>query len=190
MNTEYRALTSLAGRFPVPEVVSQEPGVLVTGFVDGRHGQDLIDLGYARQVLQECGRVLRQLHSLDARLLDQHAAGDTVIQHGDFGPNNVLLNIGPLQVAAVLDWEFSRAGHAITDVAWCEWIVRMHHPDAVGALGDFFNAYGAEPAWHERQEEMLRRCRVLGEFSRRWDPEGNGVRVWQERAEIVSAWTG
>ena len=48
---EYRALTALAGVFPVPPLIASEPGVLVMGFVEGAHGQDLIDLGHARSVL-------------------------------------------------------------------------------------------------------------------------------------------
>ena len=187
-DAEYRALTALAGRFPVPGAVSHEPGALVVGFVEGQHGQDRIDLGHAAEVLRECGRVLRLLHSLDPCLLDEYAGADAVIQHGDFGPNNVLFASEPFHVTAVLDWEFSGTGHAIADVAWCEWIVRMHHPDAVPALAHFFDAYGARPTWQERQREMLRRCQALGEFSRRWDSEGPGVRVWQERTEIVASW--
>lgn len=55
----------------------------------------------------------------------------TVIQHGDFGPNNLLLADRGKVVVAVLDCEFSRPGPPIADTAWCEWIVRMHHPGAV-----------------------------------------------------------
>jgi len=34
-----------------------------------------------------------------------------------------------------VDWEWAHAGNPIEDLAWCEWIVRMHHPRDVTALG-------------------------------------------------------
>jgi aminoglycoside phosphotransferase (APT) family kinase protein len=187
-DTERRALTSLAGRIPMPEVITAEPGALVMSFVEGVHGQDLIDLGHAHEVLHACGRILNRLHMLDPSLLDETVARDAVIQHGDFGPNNILLNDQTFGVTAVLDWEFSGVGPAITDIAWCEWIVRMHHPHAVSALPAFFDAYGARPAWNARQAEMLRRCYWLETFSRRWDPAGQAVTVWQQRTAAVASW--
>jgi Ser/Thr protein kinase RdoA (MazF antagonist) len=140
------------------------------------------------EVLHECGRILRQLHALDPTLLGASSEEEEVIQHGDFGPNNILLEHQTFDVAAVLDWEFSGVGPAITDIAWCEWIVRMHHPDAVSMLADFFDASGARPTWKERQAEMLRRCRSLKSFAKRWDPASPAVTVWQERASAVASW--
>ena len=185
---EHRALTAVAGLIPAPQVLATEHGALVMGFVEGLHGQDLIDRGHAHEVLRECGRILRQLHSLDPALLVENADEDEVIQHGDFGPNNILLKDQTLDVAAVLDWEFSGVGPAIADIAWCEWIVRMHHPDAVSMLPEFFDAYGTRPTWKERQVEMLRRCRSLEAFARRWDPAGQAVTDWRERAAVVTSW--
>ena len=39
------------------------------------------------------------------------------------------------RVTAVLDWEFAHLGDPVEDLAWCEWLVRTHHPEHVGALG-------------------------------------------------------
>ncbi|WP_461012009.1 phosphotransferase [Streptomyces capparidis] len=58
--------------------------------------------------------------------------------HGDFGPNNVLLNPGTFEVTAVVDGEFAHLGDPVEDLAWCEWIVRTHHHRI--ALGHFFRA--------------------------------------------------
>jgi aminoglycoside phosphotransferase (APT) family kinase protein len=185
---EHRALSALAGLIPVPEVVVADPGALTMRLVEGIHGQDLIDLGHAHEVLQACGRILRELHSLDPTLLGASPEADEVIQHGDFGPNNMLLGNHTFDVAAVLDWEFSGVGPAIADIAWCEWIVRMHHPDAVPMLADFFDAYGTRPTWKDRQAEMLRRCRSLTAFAQRWDATGPAVAVWQQRAFSVASW--
>jgi aminoglycoside phosphotransferase (APT) family kinase protein len=186
---ELLALTCLAGVFPVPQLIDAEPSAVTIAFIEGDHGQDLMDFGHARAVLRECGRVLRQLHALDPSLISPQAGDREVIQHGDFGPNNLLFDRRTASVAAVLDWEFCRVGPAVADIAWCEWIVRMHHPDAVGELAEFFDAYGTQPAWADRQAEMLRRCAWLERFSRRWDPNGQAMAIWQQRAEAVACWT-
>lgn len=114
--------------------------------------------------------------------------------HGDFGPNNLLF--GPLApeggatlvVVAVLDWEWAHVGRRIEDLAWCEWIIRMHHPERVGALGAFFAGYGARPGWAERHAAMLTRCRELIDFCDRWVPDGDGVAQWQSRVKVTAGW--
>jgi aminoglycoside phosphotransferase (APT) family kinase protein len=183
---ELRALTRLRQLVPVPEVVSSGPAELTTAYVDGEHGQDLIEAGRAVEVLAACGVLLRRLHDLDPAILEPGVDG--VIRHGDFGPNNVVFEPESATVTALLDWEFSGIGPAVDDVAWCEWIVRMHHPDAVGALPAFFDAYGPTPSWDERQRAMIDRCHYLEEFCRRWNPHGAAVTQWQERAAATARW--
>ena len=185
---ELRALTQLHRILPVPAVISNGPGVLATAYVIGEHGQDLLDAGRAQDVLAGCGALLRQLHGLDPAILEPGAGGG-VIRHGDFGPNNVLFDPATMAVTALLDWEFSGIGAAIEDIAWCEWIVRMHHPDAVGSLPAFFDAYGSTPPWEQRKRVMLSRCRWLEAFCRRWDPAGDAVRQWQVRAAATAGWS-
>ena len=130
-----------------------------------------------------------RLPALNPRILNPSATKRDVIQHGDFGPNNVLFDTDQGHATAVLDWEFSGTGRAITDIAWCEWIIRMHHPDAVSELGAFFETYGSKPPWGLRREEMVRRCQWLEDFTKRWDPTGPGVTVWQRRTRVVQGWT-
>ncbi|MGN8025812.1 phosphotransferase family protein [Microbacterium sp. 22242] len=173
----------------MPQLITEDATSLTTAFVDGEHGQDLIEAGNAADVLTECGRVLHRLHTLDPRLIDASAATNQTIRHGDFGPNNILFDSGGLTAVAVLDWEFSGIGDPIADIAWCEWIVRMHHPDAVHHLDRFFDAYGRRPPWADRQQEMLRRCHWLEQFARSALPDGGGAREWRRRRRIVSAWT-
>jgi len=141
------------------------------GFVGGAHGQDLMDAGWAAEVLPG-SRV---------------EAGEVLV-HGDFGPNNLLFDLKTSEVVAVLDWEWAHVGQRIEDLAWCEWIVRMHHPKQVGALDSFFTGYGARPAWAERQGAMLARCQQLIEVCGRWAPQGDGVRPWQNRATVAAGW--
>jgi tRNA A-37 threonylcarbamoyl transferase component Bud32 len=185
---ELRALTHLQWVLPVPALVSTGPGVLATAYVAGSHGQDLIEEGRAHDVLAGCGTILRQLHALDPAILGAGSAEGGVIRHGDFGPNNLLFDVGTMAVTALLDWEFSGIGEAIEDIAWCEWIVRMHHPDAVNAMPAFFDAYGARPPWHERQGAMISRCRWLEAFSKRWDPDSAGAKQWQLRGQATASW--
>jgi aminoglycoside phosphotransferase (APT) family kinase protein len=93
------------------------------------------------------------------------------------------------RVTAVVDWEFARLGDAVEDLAWCEWIVRMHHAEHHQELDHFFNAYGgAVPAWPVRRATMLARCAELERFCHRGDPNGPGARQWQERAAETAGW--
>jgi Ser/Thr protein kinase RdoA (MazF antagonist) len=180
-STERAMLGRLAGgAVPVPALLADPPGALHLAHVRGRHGQDLIDAGHAVPVLRSCGETLRRLQSVDA------AAPGAVLVHGDFGPNNMLFDPDTFAVTAVLDWEWSRPGHPIEDVAWCEWIVRTHHPAAAGALDHFFAGYGRRPPWADRQAAAAARCReLLALFA----PGTPGARQWRQRLNTTLAWT-
>lgn len=190
LEQEHGVLTAIRGLLPVPPVLRASRGTLVLGFVGGEHGQDLLEAGRAAEVLAACGRVLRQIHAIAPQELGiGTAAPGQVLVHGDFGPNNVLLDPATLAVTAVLDWEFAGIGDPALDLAWCEWIVRAHHPQHVSALPAFFAAYGAPvPDWPTRRALMAARCRELAEFCERWTPGGDGVRRWRERATQTAAW--
>jgi aminoglycoside phosphotransferase (APT) family kinase protein len=185
LDRERDLLTRLSGRIPVPPVLGAGEGTLELGFMPGTPGQELIEAGHADEVLRACGTVLREIHSVP-----QAATPGAVLVHGDFGPNNLLIDPETFAVTAVLDWEFSGVGDPIADLAWCEWIVRMHHPGEVTALEQCFTAYGLPvPAWPERRAAMSARCRELRDFCERWEPGGGGVRLWEERAAVTAAWT-
>ncbi|WP_129841056.1 phosphotransferase [Streptomyces sp. RFCAC02] len=180
LRRERAVLVRLRGRVPVPPVVGVSASSLTLGFVAGVQGQELLDSGRAGDVLAGCGEVLRRIHDI---------APGPVLVHGDFGPNNVLLDPATCEVTAVIDWEFARIGEPVEDLAWCEWIVRMHHPAHRHALGDFFRAYGREvPPWPVRRAAMLARCEALRQFCERWEPDGPGVRQWRERAAVTARW--
>lgn len=194
---ERGVLTRLQGLLPVPPVLNRrESGSapddleLTLRFVHGAHGQDLLDAGRAAGVLNASGRILARIHGLDATgiLPGRPVKAGDVLVHGDFGPNNLLLDPESLQVVAVLDWEWAHVGRPIEDLAWCEWIVRMHHPDHVAALDELFAGYGARPAWPERHAAMMVGCRQLIDFCERWEPGGDGVRQWRDRASVTASW--
>lgn len=90
------------------------------------------------------------------------------------------------EALAVVDWEWCHRGSAIEDLAWAEWIVRMHHRAAPPHLGELFAGYGDRPAWPERKAAMLRICRRYREFSRQW-PNPDAARMWEERTATTEA---
>jgi hypothetical protein len=91
---------------------------------------------------------------------------------------------------AVLDWEFAAIPliDNVADLAWCEWIVRMHHPEHVDALDSLFHRYGTRPGWHRRHAAMLERCRELLDLAHPWEPDGAAERSWRHRIEITASW--
>ena len=179
-------LTRLHGRVPVPEPRdSANAAGLAMAFMPGVHGQDLIDAGHAGPVLRACGRALRDIHRLDVAATLPGEVGPVVV-HGDYGPNNVLLDPGTFTVTAVLDWEWAHAGQPLEDLAWCEWIVRMHHPAQASALDAFFAAYGSRPPWPERHHAMVQRCRELVELVQGW--RRDAAQMWRDRLQQTSEW--
>jgi aminoglycoside phosphotransferase len=187
---ELALLTVLRGCLPVPPVVGLAGGILTLGFVAGVPGQELLDAGHAAAVLRACGGLLRRIHDTGTSVVGFGAAGTgAVLVHGDYGPNNVLLDPATFEVTAVVDWELAHLGDPVEDLAWCEWIVRMHHPADAGALGHLFDAYGgAVPTWPARRATMLARCAALERFCQRWVPDGPGVRLWRDRAAETARW--
>jgi aminoglycoside phosphotransferase (APT) family kinase protein len=179
LRVEVAALGRLADVVPVPKVVSvdlfRRRAVLTA--MPGRHGQELIDEGFASQVLAAAGRTLRELHRSVPGLV-----------HGDYGPQNLLLEVAAWKVSAVLDLEFAHEGDPIDNLAWAEWIVRMHHADAVGALFALFVGYGSRPPWKLRHDTMLRKCAGLGELCRRRG-QAEGAELWERRQRATRAWT-
>ncbi|MFI6296228.1 phosphotransferase [Nonomuraea sp. NPDC050790] len=182
LETERKMLRRMRGRVPVPAVQSVSDTSLTTRFVPGVHGQDLLDEGLAKEVMTACGRTLAAIHAMPA-------ARGRVLVHGDYGPNNLIIDPMTHETAAVLDWEWAHRGEPVEDLAWCEWIIRTHHPEHVDALPYFFESYGgAVPEWQERHAAMLERCHALLAFAAGWGPDGE--ELWRERIAATAAFTG
>jgi aminoglycoside phosphotransferase (APT) family kinase protein len=115
---EYRCLTSLSERLPVPQVIGWDASVPVLTLVEmpGTHGQDMIETGRGREVLRLLGSLLRELQEIDPASVPGLRGRGDVIVHGDFGPQNVLIEDG--RISALLDWEFTHVGCSIEDLAW------------------------------------------------------------------------
>ena len=187
---ECAMLTALAGRLPVPPVIDRHQTRLQLGHMPGDHGQELIDRGLAENVLRACGLMLRRIQAIDPGDLPVLAGGSSaaVVVHGDYGPQNILLDRGARKITAVLDWEWAHAGDPVEDVSWLEWIIRMHHPGYVPALSAFFGAYGYRPAWAARHQAMIAKIRSMLAFSERRQPGASDTRQWQQRLRITKSW--
>ncbi len=110
--------------------------------------------------------------------------------HGDYGPNNMLFDPRTFAVTGLLDWEWAHVGGSIEDLAWCEWIVRMHHPGHVGALHELFDAYGDQPPWRERRGAMVRRCQEMADRHRSLGDAGYmAAELWRKRIRVTESWS-
>ena len=183
---EELALRTLDGRLPVATIVDSLPGVLTTAYIDGVPGQELIDAGRAEAVLFALGRLLAELQSVTPEFLSTYD-GSGVLVHHDFGPNNAVLDPAGTTVLLLADWEWCTVGDRLTDVSWCEFIVRMHHFDQVAALPALWDGYGSRPEWGLRQQAILARA----ERHRRWAESWRGVAGgadWRDRITLVRSW--
>lgn len=187
---ELACLQHLGRYVPVPKVLGYEaeiPRIQISELA-GRHGQDLIMEGHASAVLTLAGRALAQLQRVPATTVPGLAGGGDVIVHGDFGPQNMLFDIDRAEVTGIIDWEFARAGERIDDLAWAEWIVRMHQPDSIRHLDVFFSSVGLRPSWNERHVVMIRRCEELLTDSIS-SGDHDAIARWTERYETTCSWT-
>lgn len=110
-----------------------------------------------------------------------------VIVHGDFGPQNMLFDDEVGVVVAILDWESAHLGSPVEDLAWAEWLIRTHHPDAITALPSLFEGSGLWLTWSDRKDAMVRQCRSLLDYC-----ESAGMSRaaadWAERLEVTKRW--
>ncbi len=87
---EQAMLHALQGRVPVPQILDCSDGCLTMTFMNGIHGQELLDAGRAGGVLRACGTMLWRIHQLGTGGIAAlaTAAGDgQVLVHGDYGPD-------------------------------------------------------------------------------------------------------
>ena len=105
-----------------------------------------------------------------------------MLVHGDFGPQNVLLDADSAAPTALLDWELAHYGDAVEDIAWAEWIVRMHHSPVLGHLAALFDGFGDRPPWQDRQAAMITKCEWALDFVGRWEPGTTpAAALWRQR---------
>jgi aminoglycoside phosphotransferase (APT) family kinase protein len=173
---------------PVPRVLEVDLGEprIVMSFIEGRHGQELIDEGQAPFVLRLVGHALADLQAVPIGSVSLEGAG-SVIVHGDFGPQNMLFDVPDERVAAIFDWESAHIGQPVEDLSWAEWIVRTHHPSAVESLPELFGAAGLEPPWPERHKAMVDQCESILRYCRSAGFERSS-RDWERLLDATSSW--
>ena len=84
---EQGMLRALHGQVPVPQILDYRDGCLAMTFMNGIHGQELLDAGRADGVLRACGTMLWRIHQLGTGGIAALAtAGDgQVLVHADYG---------------------------------------------------------------------------------------------------------
>ncbi|GAA3879010.1 hypothetical protein GCM10022243_49650 [Saccharothrix violaceirubra] len=174
--TERSVLVELRDRFPVPPLSPGTERDLRTAYVRGVPGRVAVDAGLAERVLALCGRLRRELDALDVPGLP----GTGAVVHGDFGPQNLIVTPTADAAVAVVDWEWCRRGDPVDDLAWAEWTVRLHHPDAIAAVDALYAAYGRRAKWSVRHEAMMATCHRNRDFCARGG-DCAGVAVWDDR---------
>jgi aminoglycoside phosphotransferase len=186
---EYACLTHLFGKYPVPKVVEFDASVpvIMLGTVAGRHGQELIAEGHASGVLRLIGEQLAKLQAISSTIIPGLEGEGDVIVHGDFGPQNVVCSFDLTGVAGVLDWESAHVGSPIEDLAWAEWIVRMHHPVAVKDLSHLFEGSGLFIRWSDRLSAMVEQCRRHLAFCEASEWEAPAAE-WRRRLAATEMW--
>lgn len=180
---EADVLQCIANFLPVPKVLQFDPTepLLRLELIEGVNGQALVERGLTCEVLFQCGVLLGQIASVDTSSLPFLAKEEHLV-HGDYGPHNLLFSSNGTEVRGIVDWEFARGGNPIEDLAWAEWIIRMHHPDQMEAIPALFEGYGSEPYWDERHSLMLHNCkRTLKRAKARGNEKT--IKRWYDRSE-------
>lgn len=103
------------------------------------------------------GRIRELIADLPARLDGR----PVVVAHGDYGPQNVLIDQG--RVTGLLDFEDARLADPLLDAAWWAWLVRAHTPPAFDRTwAGFLAAAGMDhDAEFHGRAMMLIICRLL-----------------------------
>ena len=187
---ELMIYNQLAGQLPLPRVLASRSGQLELQWLPGVPGQELLE-DQAEAVLAAIGQLARRVQQVDLDQLpeaDRRIPGGSVLVHGDFGPQNVLLEPDTAAPTALLDWEFTHIGHPVEDLAWAEWIVRTHHSAVAHRLPALFDGYGDRPGWADRQAAMIDKCRWALAFVGRWEPgDTPAAALWRQRLAATRA---
>jgi len=69
------------------------------------------------------------------RALDVDVSGEISLVHGDYGPQNILVDGNCMKM---IDWEFAGWGNPLYDVAWVVWFVHLHYPHVCKELSKIF----------------------------------------------------
>jgi thiamine kinase-like enzyme len=84
------------------------------------------------------GFIPSELFSISKDILKELTCSreEWVLNHGDYGPHNVLLTED--HQLTVLDWEWSEWGNPLSDIGWVCWFTSLHYPELSDTLIPFF----------------------------------------------------
>lgn len=193
---EREVLAAVDGVVPAPAMFpSDDPLTLRLAWVPGCLGQEwLARRGDGRadrhaSLMSACGELLRRLQTVDVATVAHLPGSGDVLCHGDFAPYNLVVDAETGEIRAVIDWELAHSGSPIEDLAWMEWNMRIWYSPAATALAALYRAYGEVPAWSDRHQAMLDRCRPHVERARtegptelrdRWDAQWTATEAFTE----------
>ena len=185
---EAAVLNHLQDKFPVPKILNANiKGGIQTTWMYGSHAQDLLEKEENGPVVMAAlGDLLKTLQAfpIDALKGEIPGSGDCLV-HGDFGPQNLILQQKTQKPAAMLDWEWAHLGSPVEDLAWVEWFIRMHHQKQLKHLAIFFDHYGDLPEWEERKAAMAAQCKRHIEFARMLKNR-KAIQIWSNRLVITN----
>lgn len=174
-DAELAVLRTLQGVLPLARALpTTDPDTVRMTYVPGALGEHWVaHLGPDRtarhlRFVRQCGALLRRLHRVGPSALAGRIPGaGPVVVHGDFAPYNVIVDAENGELRAVVDWELAHLGSPVEDLAWLEWNLRIWYFPEVRVLEALYAAYGSRPAWADRHQAMIDRCRHHLEASRR-----------------------
>ena len=173
----------------LPELLGYDRDTLTirTRYIAGRHAQDIL-VEHNDTVPLILGKLARTVQSARIDTIGQRKRKlSQVLVHGDFGPQNLLFAHGTFSAPYLVDWEWAHFGDPFEDVAWAEWIIRMHYAADPQMIAALYQGFGLVPAWETRHALMLRQCQRILDFARR-DANAPAIAMWVDRAEQVKSW--
>jgi hypothetical protein len=191
LRREELCLRLLVDVLPVPSIMAKDEKrcAVLLGNITGTPGPDLIEVGRAHQALTAAGELLARLQTDASPVLMPRLDGIGIVAvHGDYGLHNLLFDSTGRQVTGLVDWESAHRGDVVEDLAWAEWIIRMHYPVAIDALDGLFTGYGAQPLWTARHGAMVTQCEKVRELCER-EGEPDTIAIWRARLRTTESWT-
>ena len=188
--TELEIYQLLQGMPFMPELIEYDKVRLsiLSRYVNNRHAQDLLE-DYGPEVLFAIGKLLRDLQDVQIESINGiRRFGSDVLAHGDFGPQNVLVARDSFEIVGLVDWEWAHFGDKFEDIAWAEWLIRMHYKAKRHMIDALYDGFGEMPVWETRHTFMIRKCEAILAFAKD-DRNEQSIAMWDERIKRVRAFT-
>ena len=188
--TELEIYQLLQGMTFMPDLIKYDETRLniLTKYIKNRHAQDLLDEN-GSDVMCAIGKLLRDLQEIQIESIDGTIRrGSEVLVHGDFGPQNVLLARDSFEIVGLVDWEWAHFGDKFEDIAWAEWLIRMHYEAKRPMIDALYDGFREMPVWETRHTFMIKKCEAILDFAKR-DRNEQSITMWSKRIHRVRTFT-